>query len=102
MQGFWLVAFLVQWVLILFLTILMIGVLRSLASLQEFISQSSPDRSRFELGEQVSNFSLIDLQGNSIASQSLLGHGQKVLLVFLNSTCGSCSIMTKQLAELAK
>lgn len=99
MGGMWIVAFVLQWILILLLAIMMIGVLRYLASLQK--SSLPADRSRYEVGEHVDNFKLPDIHGHLFRSSSLIGQ-QRVVLFFLNPTCGPCGTAVKQIAELAR
>jgi hypothetical protein len=100
LQGLWLVAFGLQWLLILILCVLVAGILRYLGSIQEKIDLVAPAISRFALGERVSEFTLPDIWGNKFASTSWIGQRERVMLLFLNSTCDSCKTVVKQLAEV--
>lgn len=100
MQGLWLVAFGLQWLLILILCVLVAGILRYLGSIQEKIDLVAPAISRFALGERVSEFTLQDIWGNTFASTSWIGQREQVMLLFLNPTCDGCKTVVKQLAEV--
>lgn len=56
MQGIWLIAFILQWAMLLLLAVLLAGVLRFLASFQEKMALAAPPISRFELGERTGDF----------------------------------------------
>jgi len=101
MEGIWLIAFVLQWILLLLLAVLMGGVLRLLGSVQQRLQLVAPPTSRFELGERVSDFELPDLDGRLFTSNSVVGFNQKVLLLFLNITCISCKTVVERVAELA-
>ncbi len=102
LQGIWLVAFVLQWAVLLLLVILLAGVLRYLATFQEKIRLAAPTISIFEVGQRVSDFVLPDLRGASVASTNLIGRGQKTMLLLLSATCGSCLTLIDQVAELAQ
>jgi len=101
MHGIWLVAFVLQWILLLLLAVLFAGVLRFLASFQEKIQLAAPPVSRFELGERVGAFELPDLVSRTISSQDVLQRYPQSLLLLLTPTCTSCRMVLSQVAELA-
>ncbi len=99
MQGIWFVAFVLQWVLLIVITVLLAGVLRYLAAFQERMKLAAPPISRFELGERVSDFELPDLRGGIFPSRSL--RGQAAVFLSISPGCGSCRSVVAQIAELA-
>lgn len=101
MHGIWLIAFILQWVMLLLLVVLMAGVLRYLTAFQEKIRLAAPTITIFEVGQRVGDFTLPNIHGNTIASTSFLGRGQNVVLLLLSATCSSCLTLTSQVAELA-
>ncbi len=102
MHGIWLIAFILQWIVLLLLAALLAGVLRYLAAFQEKVRLAAPTISIFEVGQRVSDFALPDIQGKSVASTSLIGRGQNTLLLLLSATCGSCQTLIEQVAELTR
>lgn len=102
MEGFWIVAFLVQWFLLIILSILVFGILRYLRSIQSQLQTTSQRITRFNQGDKISDLTLIDLDGNSMSISQLFNHGRKVLLLLLTTTCSSCEAIVLQLAELVK
>lgn len=100
MQGIWLVAFGLQWVLLLILVVLVAGILRYLGSIQERMNLAAPRISRFDLGERVTDFELPDIRDRTFNSASWIGHSNKVMLVFLSPVCDSCKTVVKQIVEL--
>jgi redoxin len=101
MNGFWLVVSGVQWLLLIVLYLLFFGVLRHLGSIQSRIEQAAPRITRFDLGDRVSDFTLPDLNNDSISLSQFFHRGQKVLLLVLSTTCSTCEAIVAQLAELA-
>ncbi len=102
MHGIWLIAFVVQWILLALLAVLFAGVLRYLASLQEKLQLAAPLISRFELGEQVGAVDVTDLHGNQATSTQAIGQGRNVLLLLLSPKCGSCKTIVAQITEMAR
>jgi peroxiredoxin len=102
MAGLWIVAFVLQWVLLLLLTVLMVGVLRYLGFIQQNIHLVIRYASRFEQGDRISHFELPDLEGLSVVSKTLLDASQRTLLLFLNTSCSGCKAVIRYLADLIK
>lgn len=102
MQGIWLALFILQWALLLLLVVLNLGILRYLAALQEQAKNRRAGRSKFQLGEQVSNFTLPTIQKDMFSSKSMFDQNKRVLLFFLSTKCGSCKTMIEQIGELAR
>jgi thiol-disulfide isomerase/thioredoxin len=102
MTGMWIIAFALQWVLLLLLTVLMIGTLRYLGLVQKNIHLVTRYTSRFEEGDRVGHFELADLKGLPVVSEALLSQDKKTLLFFLTPGCGGCKAVISQIADLAK
>ena len=68
MAGIWLIAFVLQWVLLILLAILMAGVLRYLSFVQRNIHLVTRYATRFEKGDRISHFELADLSGFPVVS----------------------------------
>lgn len=102
MTGFWLVAFLVQWMLLIVLSVLIFGMLRYLQSIKSRIEVAVPRITRFELGDKVSDLTLPRLDGSSSSVSQMFHQGKNVLLLLLTTTCGSCEAIIMQLAELTR
>jgi cytochrome oxidase Cu insertion factor (SCO1/SenC/PrrC family) len=88
--------------MLLLLVVLLAGVLRYLAAFQEKVRLAAPTISIFEVGQFVGDFTLPDIEGNSVASTSLIGRGQNTLLLLLSATCGSCQTLIEQVVELTR
>ncbi|MGH2443736.1 MAG: peroxiredoxin family protein [Chloroflexota bacterium] len=101
MTGTWVVVFALQWVLLVLVTVLLVGVLRYLSSVQERIELAAPHITKFELRDRVSDFELPGLDGRSVASRSLIGCGVRAVILLLNPGCSSCKTAMMQVAELA-
>lgn len=89
MNSFWLVAFALQWALLLLLAALMVVTLRYLSSIQERIAQRITPVIRLEHGERIKDFVLPLLDGRSFRSGEVFGQGRHVMLLLLTATCGS-------------
>jgi thiol-disulfide isomerase/thioredoxin len=96
----WIIVFILQWIVLVFLICIMAGVLRYLGSIQDKIEEVIPRSSRFVRGEYATEFSLPDLSGHVIASKSLLKKEQELLLLFLSTKCDSCQALLGTLAHL--
>lgn len=102
MTGMWIVAFVLQWVLLLLLTVLLIGVLRYLGLVQKNIHLVTRYASRFEEGDHINHFELADLEGLPVVSKALLSQSKKTLLFFLTPGCSGCKAVISQIANLAR
>lgn len=102
MEGIWLVAFVLQWVIILLLAALMAGVLRYLGFVQRNIHLVTKYTSRFEEGDRISHFELPNLEGLPVVSKVLLDTNQRTLLLFLSTSCSGCHAVVRYLADLVK
>ncbi|MGI8968696.1 MAG: TlpA family protein disulfide reductase [Chloroflexota bacterium] len=101
MTGVWVVAFALQWTLLVLVAVLLVGVLRYLSSVQERIELAAPHITKFELRDHVSDFDLPDLDGRTVGSSSLIGCGTRAIILLLNPGCSSCKTAMMQVAELA-
>lgn len=102
MEGIWVVAFALQWALLLMLTVLVAGVLRYLQSVRERISLIAPPISFLEVGERIPAFSSHDLQGRSVTRDDLLRHARPIVLLFLSPGCPACKALLEQVSELGR
>jgi peroxiredoxin len=102
MTGIWIVAFALQWVLLLLLAILTVGVLRYLSFVQNNIHLVTRYASRFEEGDRIGRFELSDLNGLPVLSKTLLNTSKKTLLFFLSTSCNGCDAVIHRLASLSK
>lgn len=101
MTGLWLLAFVLQWMLIALLIVVTAGILRYLAILQERIGQAIPHVTRFETNETATSFTLPDLEGHRY-DFSPRNDGRQTLLLILSTRCGTCEVVLRQAAEIAR
>jgi hypothetical protein len=99
MEGIWLVAFLAQWALLLFLGLLVIGVLRKLSLLQQRWNMAAPPITSLEVGEALPELRLPDRSGSPVEVNAYL-KGRGGAVVFLSGTCASCRAVLEQLGAL--
>ncbi len=90
MTGMWFIAFVLQWVLLLLLAVLMVGVLRYLNFVQRNIHLVTQYASRFDQGDRISHFELPNLEGLPVVSKKLFDTSQRTLLLFLSPSCSGC------------
>lgn len=102
MTGIWLIVFVLQWLLLLLLAVLMVGVLRYLSFVQRNIHLVAQYSSRFDLGERISHFELPDLEGLPVVSKVLFNRNQRTVLLFLSTSCSGCSALVSYLANLVR
>ncbi len=102
MSGIWLATEILQWILLVLLVVLNLGMLRYLASFREQAQRRLPERSKFKLGERVSNFALPDIHNTLFVTEQLFGQNTRILLLFLHSGCGPCKTLVEQVEELAQ
>lgn len=101
MQGFWAVAFILQWVLLLLITAVVIGMARYLGSIQERIETTAPTVTKYDKGDVLEDFELPDLSGRGVALANVIGQGRKAMLFYLSPDCVSCKTVVMQLEEVA-
>lgn len=100
MQGLWLIAFLVQWAIVLMLAVLVIGILRYLASVKERWNLAIPAITKYELQQRIDDFELPDVAGMIVKSTNLLTRSGAIILV-VTATCQSCTVLLAQVSEIA-
>lgn len=100
MEGIWLIAFLVQWVLLLFLAVLVAGVLRQLRFMQERWQLAAPPVTVYEIHQQVAEIVLPDATGRQIHLSQHLARGDGGVILFVTPTCSSCATVMAQVSEL--
>ncbi|MGH2411438.1 MAG: peroxiredoxin family protein [Chloroflexota bacterium] len=102
MQGPWIAVFVAQWVLLVFLTVLVAGVLRYLGAIQERLTLAAPHISRYELGDAIDSFTLPTIDGEELRTQDLLRGPVGALIFLLSPSCPACKTMVAQVAEVAE
>lgn len=100
MEGVWLIAFLIQWLLLLFLVLIIVGVLRQLRIMQERWHLAAPPITAYELGERIADFELPNAAGTQVQSNRILQLTSGGVILFVSSTCSSCAAVMAQVAEL--
>ncbi len=100
MEGIWLIAFLVQWALLLFLAVLVAGVLRQLRFMQERWQLAAPPVTVYELHQQVAEIVLPDVTGRQVHLSEHLARGDGGVILFVTPTCSSCATVLAQVSEL--
>lgn len=99
MEGIWLIAFLVQWVLMVFLGLLVIGILRQLNVMQQRWNMAAPPITALEIGDELPPVTLPDLHGSAVVVNARLRHRGGALL-FLSADCSSCRMLLERLSRL--
>ena len=102
MGPMWIVGFVIQWILVLLLAVLMVGVLRYLSFVQRNIHLVMQYSSRFDQGDRISHFKLPNLEGLPVLSKTLLKGSQRTILLFLSPSCNGCDAVISYLANFAK
>lgn len=100
MQGPWLIAFIVQWVVVLVLMLLVVGILRHLVSLEEQWRLAAPPISSYKVGQLIGKFELPDVTGTMVRSPELLAGSEGAVLLFASSTCSACVSLLAQVSGL--
>jgi methylamine dehydrogenase accessory protein MauD len=97
---------LVLWLLVLFLSFLLLGTLRSLGLVRwrmEQLEATTPSRlgrCGLKIGKKAPDFTLPSLAGTEVALHDFAG--RKVLLVFTQSGCGPCETILPELNRLMR
>lgn len=99
MQGIWLIAFLVQWALLLLLGLLVIGALRQLSVIQQRWRMAAPPITSLEVGDVLPDLHLPDRDGSIVSVSDHLKQRGGVIL-FLSGTCAACRAVLEQLEAL--
>lgn len=99
MEGIWLIAFLAQWALMVFLGLLVIGILHQLSVMQQRWNMAAPPVTALEIGDELPPITLPNLHGSAVAVNAHLRHRSGVLL-FLSPDCSSCRTLLERLSRL--
>lgn len=95
--------FALQWVLVIVLFVLVGGIFRYLAAIQERIEFAAPHITRYDIGEQASPFSLRRVGSNEVInSETIIGRSTGAIVLFLNATCSSCQTLLLQVEDLVR
>jgi hypothetical protein len=97
--GIWLVAFVLQWILLLVLLVTLAGFLRYFATIEERLDQSVPRITKFQSGDSIGSFQLPNARGGDFIFAS--DTGSRILMLLLSPSCSSCEVAARQVAELA-
>lgn len=100
MSGPWLIAFVVQWLLTIFLFLLVFGILRYLASVKERWDSAVPAVTSYELGQRIVDVELNDIKSMPFHLLDLTHRLNGAILLFVSSGCGSCTTLLQQIAEI--
>ncbi len=99
MEGIWLIAFLVQWALVLFLGLLVIGILRQLSVMQQRWNMAAPPVTALEIGDELPDITLPDWYGSMVSVKAHLCHRGGVVLI-LSAGCSACRTLVERLSQL--
>jgi len=100
MDGIWLIAFLTQWLLVLFLVLIVAGILRQLKVMQERWDLAAPPITTYDLGERIADFELSDAAGEHMLGTRLLQLSDGGVILFISSTCSACAIVATQISDI--
>jgi len=100
MHGIWVVAFVLQWIVLALLMILMAGTLRYLSGAQERLELVAPHISNFDIGEEVPPFELFDVHGHVVGIDGIIRRHSNTLILLISPGCTACKTLVMQLNEL--
>lgn len=100
MQTPWIIAFVAQWLLLLALTLLVIGMLRYLVALEGRWKIADRPISSYEVGQRIDEFVLPDITGAKVRSDGLLADSEGAVILLISSSCPSCYTLLHQVAEI--
>jgi hypothetical protein len=97
MSGAWIAVIVTQWIIIIALCLVCVGILRYLAVFRERMELAAPTITALSIGEAVP-----ELEFTELATQApfTLTRGRSCLLLFLSSTCSGCRHVLAQMDEL--
>jgi hypothetical protein len=98
MSGVWIAVIVTQWILLVVLCLVCVGILRYLAVFRERMELAAPTITALSIGEAVPELEFTELVTQAPFS---LTRGRSCLLVFLSSTCPGCRQVLAQMDELA-
>lgn len=100
MQGPWIIAFTVQWIVVLILALLVFGILRHLNIMEQRWIATTPATSAYEVGQHIAEFELLDATGVMLRSSDLLEQSEGAVIIFVTTSCPSCVMLLTQVSEL--
>lgn len=95
--GFYL-SYIALWALVIALTLVLIGVVRSVYRMQLKVPRGFEEEEGLPAGFPVPEFSVLDLEGNQIDNTSLAGRVSALL--FVSPLCTSCAVTLAELQAL--
>jgi peroxiredoxin len=91
-------SYVLLWILVVFLSVVLLGVLRTVYRTQT-AGQAPPSESDEDLiGETLPSFTALDLSGTRIESEAL--RGQRTALLFISPDCSTCAVTLDELEAL--
>ncbi|HLW01832.1 MAG TPA: hypothetical protein VKT82_24475 [Ktedonobacterales bacterium] len=100
MPGPWFILFVVQWVIVLVLVLLVAGILRHLAAVEERWNLAVPPITSYELGQRITDFELQSAAGTLVRMTDLLRQPNGAILLFATTSCSACEAVFAQVEEL--
>lgn len=102
MTGLWACAYAAQWIVLMVMALVMIGVLHHLGMLYHQVNELVPIDSNLQLGENVSDISVRALapEEGEVSLGSLL-HGSTFLLI-VTPSCSGCHHLLSRLPQIAR
>lgn len=100
MQGAWLIAFTVQWVMVLILALLVIGILRHLVIMEQRWNLATPPISAYEKGQRIAEFELPNPTGTKLRSSDLLDQSDGGVILFVSASRSACVTLLTQVAAI--
>src|SRR5438477_9035445 len=105
MSPWWFVSYLALWLLVVFLSFLLLGTLRVLGLLRwrlEQLEATTPSRlgrSGLKPGKKAPDFTLPSITGTEVSLHDF--GGRRILLAFTQTGCGSCARILPELDRVS-
>jgi len=93
MSSTWIAVVVTQWIVIVLLVLVTIGILRYLAFFRERMELAAPPSTARHIGDAIPELQFLDL---STRSPFKIPSGRSSLLLFVSVTCGGCSELLTQ------
>lgn len=100
MTASWITVFALQWMLLVILALLIMGLLNKVGRLEDMASQGPMQVTRYATGDPLPSFTATTLEGMEWSSDVGLASGEPGLLLLATTECQACQILMQQLVEL--